>query len=62
MVAKGKCAKWPEWKADMIAKGLYLIESFSFYNYTRSSYSKTRNYARWFEGSTTTTDEVFHPV
>ena len=45
-------------RLDMIAEGLYLIESFSFYNYTRSSYSKTRNYARWFNGSTTTTDQT----
>ena len=29
MVAKGKCAKWPEWKADMIAHGVpdWYIES-----------------------------------
>ena len=30
----------------------------SFYSYTLSAYSKTRNYARWHQGATTTTDET----
>ena len=45
-------------RLDMVTKGLYLEEAVSFYNYTLSSYSKTRNYARWYEGTTTTTDET----
>ncbi len=45
-------------RLDMIAEGLYLKESVSFYSYTLSAYSKTRNYARWYEGNTTTTDET----
>ena len=45
-------------RLDMVTDGLYLEESVSFYSYTLSSYSKTRNYARWYGGSTTTTDET----
>jgi len=32
----------------MIAKGLYLEEAVSLYSYTLSTYSKTKDYARWF--------------
>lgn len=45
-------------RLDMIAKGLYLEEAVSLYSYTLSTYSKTRNYARWYNGSTTTTDQT----
>lgn len=45
-------------RLDMVTEGLYLEEAVSFNNYTLSSYSKTRNYARWYGGNTTTTDET----
>ena len=45
-------------RLDMIAKGLYLEEAVSLYSYTLSTYSKTKNYARWHGGVTTTTDET----
>lgn len=45
-------------RLDMILKGLYLQEAVSLYSYTLSGYSKTRNYARWMNGATTTTDET----
>ena len=45
-------------RLDMLTEGLYLEETVSFYNYTLSAYSKTRNYARWYGGNTTTTDET----
>lgn len=45
-------------RLDMVTKGLYLQESFSFYSYTLSTYDKTRNYARWFDGVNTTTDQT----
>ena len=45
-------------RLDMITPGLFLEEAVSFYSYTISTYSKTRNYARWHEGATTTTDET----
>lgn len=45
-------------KLDFITPGLYLQEVFSFNAYTLSTYSKTRNYARYFNGATTTTDET----
>lgn len=45
-------------RLDDITKGLYLQESISFYSYTLSQYGKTKNYARWNEGVTTTTDET----
>ena len=44
-------------RLDMVTEGLYLEEAVSFYSYTISTYSKTRNYARYFGGTTTTTDE-----
>ena len=45
-------------RLDMITPGLFLEEAVSLYNYTISTYSKTRNYARYFGGNTTTTDET----
>ena len=45
-------------RLDMIAQGLYLEEAVSLYSYTLSTYSKTKNYARWFDGATTTTDQT----
>ncbi len=45
-------------KLDFITPGLYLKEAFSFNAYTLSTYSKTKNYARYFDGQTTTTDET----
>lgn len=44
-------------RLDMITPGLFLEEAVSLYSYTISTYSKTRNYARYFGGVTTTTDE-----
>ncbi len=44
-------------KLDFITPGLYLKETFSFTTYTKSAYSKTRNYARYHNGVTTTTDQ-----
>ena len=45
-------------RLDDLAEGLYLEEAVSFYSYTRSTYSKTRDYARWRNGTTTTTNET----
>ena len=45
-------------RLDDLAEGLYLEEAVSFYSYTRSTYSKTRDYARWRNGATTTTNET----
>ncbi len=45
-------------RLDFIAKGLYLQEGFSFYVRSVSTYSKTRNYARYFNGIPTTTDQT----
>ncbi len=45
-------------KLDVITPGLYLEEAFSFYSYTLSTYSKTKDYARYFNGSTTTTNQT----
>ena len=45
-------------RLDMIAKGLYLEEAVSLYSYTLSTYSKTKDYARWFGGVTTTTNQT----
>lgn len=44
-------------KLDFLTEGLYLREAFSFNTYTKSGYSKTRNYARYRNGERTTTDE-----
>ena len=45
-------------RLDMLTEGLWMEEAVSFYSYTLSAYSKTRNYARWYGGNTTTTDET----
>jgi TonB-linked SusC/RagA family outer membrane protein len=44
-------------KLDFITPGLYLQQGFSFYSRSTSTYNKTRNYARYSGGATTTTDE-----
>jgi len=44
-------------KLDFITPGLWLEEAFSFYSRSLSTYSKTRNYARWHNGEMTTTDQ-----
>ena len=43
-------------KLNFITKGLYLDESISFNSYSSVSYNKTKNYARYINGATTTTD------
>ena len=45
-------------KLDVITPGLYIEEAFSFYSYTLSTYSKTRDYARYHNGETTTTNQT----
>ncbi len=45
-------------KLDFLTEGLYLQEAFSFYVRSVSTYSKTRNYARYFNGVPTTTDQT----
>lgn len=45
-------------RLDMVLEGLYLQEAVSFYSHTISTYSKTKNYARYYNGETTTTDET----
>ena len=45
-------------RLDFITSGLYLQEAFSFNSYVLSTYSKTKNYARYADGSTTTTDQT----
>ena len=45
-------------RLDMILEGLYMEEAVSLYSYTLSTYSKTKNYARWYNGDTTTTDQT----
>ena len=45
-------------KLDIVTPGLYLEEAFSFYSYTLSTYSKTKDYARYFNGVTTTTNQT----
>ena len=45
-------------KLDIITPGLYLEEAFSFYSYTLSTYSKTKVYARYFNGETTSTNQT----
>jgi len=45
-------------KLDFLLSGLYLKEAFSFNSYTLSTYSKTKNYARYYNGATTTTDQT----
>ena len=43
---------------DFVTPGLYLDEAYSFNSYGASSYSKTANYARYYGGATTTTDQT----
>lgn len=43
-------------KLDFVTPGLYLSEAYSFNSYIQSSYNKTANYARYYNGVTTTTD------
>lgn len=45
-------------KLDFLTEGLYAKQSFSFYSRTTSTYNKTKNYARYFDGEKTTTDET----
>jgi len=45
-------------KLDFLLKGLYMKEAFSFNSYTLSTYNKTKNYARYYNGATTTTDQT----
>lgn len=44
-------------KLDFITPGLYFQQAFSFYSRSRSTYNKTRNYARYFNGRPTTNDQ-----
>lgn len=43
-------------RLDFITSGLYLDESVSFQSYSAVNYNKTRNYARYYNGATTTND------
>ena len=45
-------------KLDFITPGLYLKQAVSFYSRTLSTYNKTRDYARYYEGETTTTNQT----
>ncbi len=45
-------------RLDMITPGLYLEEAVSLYSYTISTYSKTKDYARWHNGANTTTNQT----
>lgn len=45
-------------RLDMVTPGFFLEQAISFYSYTVSTYAKTRNYARYSDGATTTTDET----
>ena len=44
-------------KLDFITKGLYADESFTYNSYDLSTYNKTRDYARFIGGATTTTNK-----
>ncbi|RYF20275.1 MAG: SusC/RagA family TonB-linked outer membrane protein [Flavobacteriales bacterium] len=44
-------------KLDFLVKGLYLKETFSFNSYDLGTYNKTRNYARFSNGISTTTNQ-----
>lgn len=44
-------------KLDFITKGLYADQSFSYNSYDLSTYNKTRDYARFSGGATTTTNK-----
>jgi TonB-linked SusC/RagA family outer membrane protein len=43
-------------RLDVITKGLYLNEAFSYFSKSQSNYNKTATYARYINGATTTTD------
>jgi TonB-linked SusC/RagA family outer membrane protein len=45
-------------KLDFITPGLYLDEAYSFNSYGSSTYGKTATYARYQDGSVTTTDKT----
>ncbi|TAN01665.1 MAG: SusC/RagA family TonB-linked outer membrane protein [Chitinophagaceae bacterium] len=45
-------------KLDFITQGLYAHEAYSFYSYGTSQYSKTADYARYFDSVTTTTNKT----
>ena len=45
-------------RLDFITSGLYLKQSISFYSRSMSTYNKTRNYARYQDGETTTPDQT----
>lgn len=45
-------------KLDFLTKGLYLDEAFSINSYSLSSYNKTADYARYYNGQTTTTNKT----
>lgn len=54
---------------DFIVEGLYMQQRFSFYTSSISGYGKTRSYARYYEGVSTTTHQTtsitaipYHPV
>jgi TonB-linked SusC/RagA family outer membrane protein len=42
---------------DLFIPGLYAAEAFSFYSYASTTYSKTANYARYYNNTVTTTDQ-----
>ena len=44
-------------RLDMLAPGLWASEAYSFYSYASTTYSKTANYARYFDSVVTTTDQ-----
>ena len=43
---------------DVIADGLYLQQAFSFFVQSRTGYGKTKNYARYYNGTRQTTDQT----
>ncbi len=45
-------------KLDFLLDGLYLQEAFSFYVKSEGGFSKSRNYARYFDGVAQTTDQT----
>jgi TonB-linked SusC/RagA family outer membrane protein len=45
-------------KLDVITKGLYLNEAFSYFSKSLSTYNKTATYARYINQNTTTTDKT----
>jgi len=45
-------------KLDFITKGLYLKEAYSYNSFDQTKYAKTATYARYINGTTTTTDKT----